>query len=214
MIGDVIVASTMKKIVEKLLESDITSAELSRKTGVSESKIRKIRLGYRTLDKTIFESVEKLYEYAKEILKMKSFVSLSLNGITNYAAALEEIDFNNYKNININLFTENKQTVELPFTDFEFSMLSDDKEKFNVDVKNAMGDMEYTVGYLDGLKLNDCKKAEIVFDDAGSEIKLDLDINTINVEIEYIEDDRAEFRKIIEMIADENDEAFKALLDK
>jgi len=70
--------SKIRKVVEALLSSDITSAQIARETKLPESVVRKIRLEYQTLSRTNFEAVEKLYFYALEILKMKSFVTLDL----------------------------------------------------------------------------------------------------------------------------------------
>lgn len=208
--------SSMRTIVNLLLSSDITSARIAREAYISESIIRKLRLEYQTLDKTYFEAIEKLYLYAEEILKMKSFVSLKLNATTDYAAELEGINFYEFENITIKLEAKNNQTIELQFDEFDLDIFSDDKIKFNINVKNAMTDTEYSVDYLNRLNLNECKKAEIVFDNAGSEsIKLGLYIDFINVKAEKIEDDdRAEFRKMMEQIAEENDEIFKGLVDK
>lgn len=78
-----------------------------------------------------------------------------------------------------------------------------------------MCDNEYSVDYLNSLNLNDYKKAEIVFDNADDEqIEIKLDIESLYITAEEIEDDRAEFRKMMEQNSDENDDVFKGLTDK
>lgn len=141
-----------------------------------------------------------------------SFVSLQLDGTTDYAAELEEINFYEFETITMNLEADNNQTVELPFDEFSIAMHSDAKEKFNVTIENAMGDNKYSVDYLNSLNLNDCKKAEIVFHNAdGEQIKIDLGVDYINVEAQIPVD---EFGELMVKIADEDDEIFKALVDK
>jgi DNA-binding Xre family transcriptional regulator len=54
----------MRKEVEELLnDKSITIRELSEGSGVGESVIKKLKSGRQTIDKTYFESVEKLYDY-------------------------------------------------------------------------------------------------------------------------------------------------------
>ncbi|MHC0552134.1 helix-turn-helix domain-containing protein [Salinicoccus sp. CNSTN-B1] len=56
--------SQMRVEVEELLnDKSITIRELSEATGVGESVIKKLKSGRQTIDKTYFESVEKLFEY-------------------------------------------------------------------------------------------------------------------------------------------------------
>jgi len=115
----------------------------------------------------------------------------------------------------MNLEAINNQTVELQFDEFSGYLDSDNKEKFSVNIQNAMGDNEYSVDYLNSLNLNDYKKAEIVFDNADDEqIEIKLDIESLYITAEEIEHDRAEFRKMMEQISDENDDVFKGLTDK
>lgn len=208
--------SEMRVIVEVFLETTNQQLKtISEESGVTLSILKKINTGRQSIDSTNFTTVEKLYLYAKEILKMKSFVSLQLNATTNYAAELEEINFYEFEAITINLKAENNQTVELQFDEFSGYLNSDDKEKFNVTIENAMGDNKYSVDYLNSLNLNECKKAEIVFDNAdGEQIKIKLDIESLYITAEEIEDENEEFRKMMEQISDENDEIFKGLTDK
>lgn len=208
--------SEMRVIVEVFLETTNQQLKtISEESGVTLSILKKINTGRQSIDSTNFSTIEKLYFYALEILKMKSFVSLNLQATTKYATELEEINFYEFEAITINLKAENNQTVELQFNEFQLDMFSDDKVKHIVNVENAMNDVKYSVDYLNSLNLNDCKKAEIVFDDAGSEqIKIELDIDTLYVTAEKIEDENEEFRKMMHQIADEDDEIFKALVDK
>lgn len=213
------IKSEMKIIVEELIsslkESSLTIRELSEKTGVSENVIKKLSNKSRTIDKTLFENVEKLYFYALEILKMKSFVSLHMESKTDFIPEIDDINFNGFETISINIYAGKNKVIELPFADFSLDIFTDDKIKFNISVQNAMADTEYSVDYINSLNLNECKKAEIVFIDAGSEqIKLPLAINFIDITVEEIEDENEEFRKMMELIADENDEIFKGLVDK
>src|SRR5699024_7343943 len=124
----------MRKVVEALLSSDITSAQIARETKLPESVVRKIRLEYQTLSRTNFEVVEKLYFYALEILKMKSFVTLDLQATIKYATQLEEINFYEFEKITMNLEAINNQTVELQFDEFSGYLDSDNKEKFSVNI--------------------------------------------------------------------------------
>lgn len=205
----------MRKVVEALLSSDITSAQIARETELPESVVRKIRLEYQTLSRNNFEGVEKLYFYALEILKMKSFVTLDLQATIKYAAQLEEINFYEFEKITMNLEAINNQTVELQFDEFSGYLDSDNKEKFSVNIQNEMGDNEYSVYYLNSLNLNDYKKAEIVFDNADDEqIEIKIDIESLYITAEEIEDDGAEFRKMMEQSSGENDDVFKGFTDK
>lgn len=141
-----------------------------------------------------------------------SFVSLNLDATTDYAAELEEINFNEFQTMTINLFTENNQTVEFQFEEIDFYMYSDDKVKYIVNLKNAMNDVDYNYEYLDSLNLNECKKGEVVFDnEEGITIKLELNIDYINIEAQIPED---EFGELMKQVAEKNDEVFKALVDK
>lgn len=58
----------MRKEVETLLnDKNITIRELSEGSGVGESVIKKLKAGRQTIDKTYFESIEKLYKYKIKI---------------------------------------------------------------------------------------------------------------------------------------------------
>lgn len=78
---------------------------------------------------------------------------------------------------------------------------------------SAMGDTEYTANELTNFDASFIEKAEIVLTNSKGE-KVSFELDEVSIKAEEIEDDRAEFNRIIEKLADENDEAFKALVDK
>ncbi|KTT82735.1 DNA-binding protein [Mammaliicoccus sciuri] len=55
----------MRKYIEYLLDSDLSSLSIAKKTGVHQSTIHRLRKGERTIDNLSFKNAEKLYEYAK-----------------------------------------------------------------------------------------------------------------------------------------------------
>lgn len=55
----------MKKEIPKLLDSDISSYQISKDTGVSNSIIQRLRSGNRTMGNLTLDTAEKRYEYAK-----------------------------------------------------------------------------------------------------------------------------------------------------
>ncbi|MGP0637790.1 hypothetical protein ACTRV7_05120 [Staphylococcus xylosus] len=55
----------MKKEIQKLLDSDISSYKIGKETGVSNSIIQRLRKGERTIGNLTLDTAEKLYEYAK-----------------------------------------------------------------------------------------------------------------------------------------------------
>lgn len=62
----------MRKTIEKLLNSNLSSNHIATKTGISQSTISRIRSGERTIDNLTLKNAEKLYEYQKEIENMKN----------------------------------------------------------------------------------------------------------------------------------------------
>ena len=60
----------MRKEIRDLLNSNITSYEISKETGVSNSVISRLRNGEREIGKVTLETAEKLYEYEMERIKM------------------------------------------------------------------------------------------------------------------------------------------------
>ncbi len=56
-----------KKIIE-LIESNLTGYEISKKTGVSQYVLSKLRQGKREVDNLTLNTTEKLYEYANKVL--------------------------------------------------------------------------------------------------------------------------------------------------
>ncbi|MGW7998920.1 hypothetical protein ACWEYI_00040 [Staphylococcus xylosus] len=55
----------MKDVIQKLLDSDISSYKIGKETGVSNSIIQRLRNGERTIGNLSLDTAEKLYEYAK-----------------------------------------------------------------------------------------------------------------------------------------------------
>ncbi|WP_436866184.1 hypothetical protein [Staphylococcus pseudoxylosus] len=55
----------MKDVIQKLLDSDISSYKIGKETGVSNSIIQRLRNGERTIGNLTLDTAEKLYEYAK-----------------------------------------------------------------------------------------------------------------------------------------------------
>lgn len=60
----------MRKVIENLLNSEITAYEISKQTGVSNSVISRLKSGERTIGKLSLDTAEKLYDYGTEIMKM------------------------------------------------------------------------------------------------------------------------------------------------
>ena len=61
----------MRKEIRDLLNSNITSYEISKETGVSNSVISRLRNGDREIGKVTLETAEKLYEYEMDRIEMK-----------------------------------------------------------------------------------------------------------------------------------------------
>ncbi|WP_410483037.1 helix-turn-helix domain-containing protein [Staphylococcus lugdunensis] len=60
----------MRKEIRDLLNSNITSYEISKETGVSNSVISRLRNGEREIGKVTLETAEKLYQFEMERIKM------------------------------------------------------------------------------------------------------------------------------------------------
>ena len=60
----------MRKEIRDLLNSNITSYEISKETGVSNSVISRLRNGEREIGKVTLETAEKLYEYEMDRIEM------------------------------------------------------------------------------------------------------------------------------------------------
>ncbi|SUM53565.1 DNA-binding protein [Staphylococcus epidermidis] len=57
----------MKETVQKLLDSKISAAEISRQTGVSDAMVKRLRLGSQNLEGIYYSNMKKLYNYQLEI---------------------------------------------------------------------------------------------------------------------------------------------------
>ncbi|MEN3822211.1 hypothetical protein V8V48_05400 [Staphylococcus xylosus] len=55
----------MKDVIQKLLDSDISSYKIGKETGISNSIIQRLRNGERTIGNLSLDTAERLYEYAK-----------------------------------------------------------------------------------------------------------------------------------------------------
>lgn len=60
----------MRQQIQNLLNSDITSYEISKETGVSNSVLSRLRSGEREIGKLTLETAEKLYQFEMERIKM------------------------------------------------------------------------------------------------------------------------------------------------
>jgi len=54
----------MRKQIQKLLDSDLSSLHIAKQTGVEQSTVYRLRKGERSLDKLGLSKAEKLYEFA------------------------------------------------------------------------------------------------------------------------------------------------------
>ena len=62
----------MKETVQKLLDSKISAAEISRQTGVSDAMVKRLRLGSQNLEGIYYSNMEKLYNYQLHIEENRS----------------------------------------------------------------------------------------------------------------------------------------------
>lgn len=58
---------TMKKTIQRLLDSDISGYTIHKATGVSQGRISELRNGKRALGRISLDTAEKLYNYQKTI---------------------------------------------------------------------------------------------------------------------------------------------------
>ncbi|QLK85673.1 hypothetical protein [Staphylococcus sp. 17KM0847] len=62
----------VKKTLQLLLESDITSYQIEKETRVSRAKIGRLRNGKNKIEDLTLDTAEKLYNYQKELEKDES----------------------------------------------------------------------------------------------------------------------------------------------
>ncbi len=60
----------MRKIIEQLLNSDLSSNHIATESGVQQSTVHRLRTGERSLDNLGLKNAEKLYDYEMERMKM------------------------------------------------------------------------------------------------------------------------------------------------
>ena len=88
----------MKEVIQKLLDSDISSYKIGKETGVSNSVIQRLRNGERTIGNLTLDT-ETLYKYAKGVLKVeereKEIIMQHLNDLL---PIMEETSDNETKN--------------------------------------------------------------------------------------------------------------------
>lgn len=95
----------MKETVQKLLDSKISAAEISRQTGVSDAMVKRLRLGSQNLEGIYYSNMEKLYNYQVEIEKNQKHIN------EDYDKHLEEMkhvynlqDYNELLRMNGNIY--------------------------------------------------------------------------------------------------------------
>ncbi|EVJ48879.1 hypothetical protein JY665_14260 [Staphylococcus aureus] len=95
----------MKETVQKLLDSKISAAEISRQTGVSDAMVKRLRLGSQNLEGIYYSNMEKLYNYQVEIEKDQKHIN------EDYDKHLEEMkhvynlqDYNELLRMNGNIY--------------------------------------------------------------------------------------------------------------
>lgn len=95
----------MKETVQKLLDSKISAAEISRQTGVSDAMVKRLRLGSQNLEGIYYSNMEKLYNYQVEIEKDQKHIN------EDYYKHLEEMkhvynlqDYNELLRMNGNIY--------------------------------------------------------------------------------------------------------------
>lgn len=54
----------MRELIQKLLDSDLSSLHIAKQTGVEQSTVYRLRKGERSLDKLGLKKAEKLYKFA------------------------------------------------------------------------------------------------------------------------------------------------------
>ncbi|PCF44166.1 hypothetical protein [Staphylococcus delphini] len=58
-----------KKIIQKLLDSDVSGYKIYKDTGISQGRISDLRRGVRDLGGISLDTAEKLYNYQKQLEK-------------------------------------------------------------------------------------------------------------------------------------------------
>lgn len=87
----------MKETVQKLLDSSISAAEISRKAGVSDAMVKRLRLGNQTLDNIYFGNMKKLYNYQ---LQVEENQDVNEDAYNQYLEEMKRIDrTKNYKDL-------------------------------------------------------------------------------------------------------------------
>ncbi|GGA99527.1 hypothetical protein ERX37_05415 [Macrococcus hajekii] len=117
----------MRSEIQQLLESDLTTRELSRKSGVNVASISLLRTGQKALGKISLEVAEKLYKIYEEIDTM--------NKVEQIRERLEDTDnsyyIEEYANLNelIEYFQENNE-------DFNIEDLKDKSSKIKPEIRH------------------------------------------------------------------------------
>ncbi|MFV5900244.1 hypothetical protein ACLIJT_00410 [Staphylococcus gallinarum] len=89
----------MKEVIQKLLDSDISSYKIGKETGISNSIIQRLRNGERTIGNLTLDTAETLYKYAKGVLKVEEREKeIIMQHLSDLLPIMEETSDNETKN--------------------------------------------------------------------------------------------------------------------
>ncbi|HHP3964538.1 hypothetical protein QI113_12245 [Staphylococcus saprophyticus] len=114
----------MKETVQKLLDSKISAAEISRQTGVSDAMVKRLRLGSQNLEGVYYSNMEKLYNYQMHIEDNQNVIEGAYNQFLQEMERINEIkDYNELTRMNGNIARKLKSQL----SDLGFEENSDDE---------------------------------------------------------------------------------------
>jgi len=99
----------MKETVQKLLDSKISAAEISRQTGVSDAMVKRLRLGSQNLEGVYYSNMEKLYNYQMHIEDTQNVIGDAYNKFLQEMERINEIkDYKELARMNANIASKLK----------------------------------------------------------------------------------------------------------
>ncbi|UXU63323.1 trp operon repressor [Staphylococcus agnetis] len=132
----------VKHIIKSLLESNVTSYQIEKETGVSRAKIGRLRNGKNKIDDLTLDTAEKLYNYQKGLEEMENTKTY----VVNMHQQDKEVEI--WTKENGDIFWYTIPPAYLKDTERLINLIKDEdlQSLFNGELVEDANEFEYTLG--------------------------------------------------------------------
>ncbi|MDT0672874.1 hypothetical protein [Staphylococcus chromogenes] len=171
----------VKHTIKSLLESNVTSYQIEKATGVSRAKIGRLRNGKNKIDDLTLDTAEKLYNYQKGLDRMNELK----NKIVEVENPNNIVEYESLSRYYIDIINNQDSTFEVEYADLAEVEHDNGNEYYTVEL-NTVREIKFTDAITDDVDLDNFYSRFEREDEKGETVTETLFFHSLEDAEEYI----------------------------